>query len=172
MPGIVHASMRSPLAVLAVSALLFVFGIGFVIVGAKARRDVPAAAAPAATAAAPIASVRQLMAGIVMPAANEIFQSVQTVVDEKGTHEIQPRTDEEWAMVGASAASLAESGTLLMTDGRALDRGDWIKMSQAMIDAGKVTLTAVESKDPEAVLMAGEVVNASCDACHQRYNRQ
>jgi hypothetical protein len=158
-----------------VSALLFVFGIGFVVVGAGEARRAPAPAAAAATAAPagpPLASTRQIMAAITRPTADAVFQSVQTNVSDKGVEEIFPRNDDEWALLGAQAAALGESGRLIMTEGRAVDTGDWMKMSQAMIDAAKQTLAAVEKRNPEAVLESGEAVNVSCDSCHERYRRQ
>jgi hypothetical protein len=157
-----------------VSALLFVFGIGFVVVGAGEARRAPAPAVgrTAPTGTAPLASTRQIMAAITRPAADAVFQSVQTNISDKGVEEVFPRNDDEWTLLGAQAAALAESGRLIMTDGRAVDTGDWITMSQAMIDAAKQTLAAVEKKSPEAVLESGEAVNVSCDNCHERYRRQ
>ena len=72
---------------------------------------------------------------------------------------------------GNSAAALIESGNLLLMGSRAIDKGDWVKMSQAMIEAGKLALKATEDKSAEGVLAAGEEVNASCDNCHRRYQR-
>jgi hypothetical protein len=165
--------MRMPLSLFVVSALLFVFGVGFVVVGAgEAKRAPAAAAAPPAASASPLASTKQIMRAIVSPTSTAIFQSVQTNVTLQGTEEIFPRTDEEWATLGAQAAALGEAGHMLMTEGRAIDRSDWIKMSQGMIDAAQLTLKAVEKKNPEEVLAAGEIVNTSCDACHERYTRQ
>jgi len=153
-----------------VGAALFVFGIGFVVVGAREARRAPAVApGPAIT---PVATTKQIMNGIVGPAANAIFNAVSTTVSEKGIEEVFPRNDEEWAALGNQAAALAEAGNLMLVEGRAVDNGDWIKMSQAMIDAGKQTLKAVEAKSTEGVLGAGESVNTSCDNCHQRYMRQ
>jgi len=163
--------MRSSLPLFVVTALLFVFGVGFVVVGAGEAKRAPAAA-PATPAAAPLATTRQIMSAIVSPTSNAIFQSVQTNVSDKGTEEIFPRTDDDWAALGAQAAALAEAGTLIMMPGRAIDQGDWIKMSQAMVDAAKQTLAAVQKKSPDAVLESGETVNTSCDACHERYRRQ
>jgi cytochrome c556 len=163
--------MRTPFPLFTISALLFVFGVGFVVVGARAARQVPAAPAAAATIA-PVATVKQVMKGIVAPAANTVFNAVSTTVSEKGVEDVAPHTDEEWETVGNSAAALAEAGNLMMMDGRAIDKGDWVKMSQAMIDAGRQTLKAVAAKDAEGVLAAGEPLNASCDNCHQRYMRQ
>ncbi len=165
--------MRMPMSLFVVSALLFVFGLGFVVVGAREARRTPAAsAAVPATPVTPIATTKQIMQAIVSPTSTAIFQSVQTNVTLKGTEEIFPRSDEEWALLGAQAAALAEAGHMLMGEGRALDRGDWIKMSQGMIDAAQLTLKAVAKKNPEDVLAAGEIVNTSCDNCHERYTRQ
>ena len=161
--------MRTANWLFLVSAALFVFGVGFVVVGAGEARKAPAAAASAPVK--PIASVKQIMAGIVGPSAAIVFDAVSTTVTLKGVEEKAPQTDQEWALVGAAAASLAESGQLLMAEGRAVDRDDWIKMAQAMTDAGLTTLKAVDAKDTEGVLTAGEAVNMSCDACHQRYQR-
>ena len=44
--------------------------------------------------------------------------------------------------MGNSAAALIESGNLLLMGSRAVDKGDWVKMSQAMIEAGKAALKA------------------------------
>src|SRR3954451_1630182 len=126
--------MRNPLPVFAVSAALFIVGIGFVLVGARSARSSPATTATPAPAVAPVATTAQIMSGIVSPTSTAIFQSVQTNVTEQGTEEIAPHTDEEWPRVGARAASLADAGNLLMPGGRAVDRGDWIKMSRAMVD--------------------------------------
>ena len=165
--------MRTVQWLFIVSAALFIFGIGFVVVGARSARRAPVAAAgSAAPAPAAIATTAQIMAAITRPASDAIFQAVQTNVTREGTEEIFPKNDAEWALLGAQAAALAESGNLIMTEGRAVDRGDWIKMSQAMIDAAKQTLQAVAKKSPEAVLESGEAVNTSCDTCHERYRRQ
>src|SRR5262245_10745208 len=85
-----------------VGVLLYVAGIGFVIAGARAARSAPAAEAAPATV--PVASVKQIMKGIVAPAATTVFQSVSTTVSVKGIEEKQPQTDEEWEQVGNAAA--------------------------------------------------------------------
>jgi hypothetical protein len=82
-----------------------------------------------------------------------------------------PRTDDEWRAVGNDAAALVESGNLLLVKGRRVDDDGWIRMSQAMIDAGQIVLRAVQAKSPDKVLEAGEALNVSCDTCHQRYQR-
>ena len=70
----------------------------------------------------PVATVKQIMAGITMPAAYVVFDSVATIVSAAGTEEKQPRTDEEWAAVGAGAAALIESANLLLMGDRPVDQ--------------------------------------------------
>ena len=154
-----------------VSAALFISGIGFIIAGARTAQ----AAAPAqaeAPAITPVATVKQIMDGIVAPAATAVFDSVSTIVDATGIHEKAPSTDTEWAAVGANGAALVESANLLVMGDRAVDREDWVKMSKAMSDAGMLVLKAAEAKDTMGILAAGETLNESCDSCHQRYSRE
>jgi hypothetical protein len=151
-----------------VGVLLFVAGISFSIAGARAARLAPAVEAPVTT---PIATVKQIMKGIVTPAAMVVFNSVSTTVSIRGTEEKFPRTDEEWEEVGNSAAALIESGNLLLLGSRAIDKEDWVKMSQALIESGKLALKATEDRSAEGVLAAGEQINSSCDSCHRRYQR-
>lgn len=153
-----------------VSVALFVSGLAFVIAGARLARQAPKTAT-ADVAVRPVASVKQIMKGIVGPAANRIFGAVGTVISDKGTVEKAPRTDEEWEAVGNDAAALIESGNLILMNGRAVDSGDWVRMSQAMIDAGKIVLRAAEARSPDKVFESGEAVNESCDNCHQKYKR-
>ena len=153
------------------SVAFFVFGVVFVVAGERAARTAPAATAPAAPATNPVASVRQIMDGIVAPAATVIFESVSTTISTSGIEEKAPASDLEWAHVGTNAASLIEAGNLLLLGNRAVDQGDWVAMSRALQDAGQQVLTAVQKKDPEGVLAAGEKVNMACDACHMRYLR-
>jgi hypothetical protein len=154
-----------------ISAALFISGIGFIIAGARTAQAA-GPAEPEAPALTPVASVKQIMDGIVQPSATVVFDSVGTIVDGTGIHEKAPSTDAEWAAVGASGAAIVEASNLLLMEGRAIDRQDWVKMSKALSDAGMLVLKATEAKEPMGVLAAGETLNASCDACHQRYSRE
>lgn len=153
-----------------ISVALFISGIGFIIAGARtAQAASPVEAeAPAIT---PVATVKQIMGGIVGPSAMVVFDAVGTVVDATGIHEKAPSTDTEWAAVGASGAALVESANLMVMGNRAIDRQDWVKMAKAMADAGMTVIKATEEKNAMGVLEAGETLNASCDACHGRYQR-
>jgi hypothetical protein len=151
-----------------ISVALFVAGIAFIIAAGRTVRDAPQAEDPVA---APVGTVKQIMKGIVGPAATVVFASVSSTTTESGREDKAPHTDEEWEAVGNSAVALAEAGNLLMMEGRAVDRGEWMKMSKAMTDAAKITLKAVEAKSADDVLASGDAVNMSCDNCHRRYQR-
>lgn len=162
--------MRSIHWLFLVTAALFVFGIGLVVIGARTvRQAVPVPVERPMTT--PVASMKQIMDGIVAPAADVVFNSVSTTVSFKGVEEVFPRNDDEWRTVGNSAAALAEAANLMMLDGRAVDRGDWLKMSIALSEASRLALKAVEAKDTAAILAAGETIYTSCNNCHQRYMR-
>src|SRR5215208_74701 len=152
-----------------VSVLLFISGIGFIIASARTRQVAAVFAPSAAPALPPVASVKQIMAGIVMPAASKVWDSVSTIVDKGGVQENVPKTDEEWAVVGANAAALIESANLLTVGNRAVDQGDWVKMSKAMADAAQTALKATTDKNPDGILAAGEKINETCDNCHEKY---
>jgi hypothetical protein len=155
-----------------VSVLLFVSGIGFVIAAGRTARSAAPAEAAAAPAVPTIATVKHVMLGTTMPNAAAIWDSVSTIVDAKGVTENQPRTDEEWAAVEASAAMLAESANMLLAPDRAVDRGDWTKHAVALRDSANKALASAQKKDPQGILEIGEVINESCDACHEQYQRQ
>ena len=153
--------MRTIYALLIVSLLTFLSGIAFIVLAAKDAGKVPAAA--------PVASVKQMMQGVIIPASATVYNSVSTTITEKGTEEVFPRNDQEWENVGSNAMVLIEAANLLKVEGRAKDDSDWARMSDAMATAARQVFQATEKKDVEALLAAGEPLNASCDSCHRRY---
>ena len=162
--------MRTVQWLFVVSVALFISGIGFVIASARtARAAAPVAEAPATT---PVASIKQIMNGIVNPNAYVIYNAVGTKSSAKGVEEIAPQNDEEWAAVGNGAAAVVEAGNLLLMGDRAVDKGDWVKMTGEYMDAGKAALKAAEAKDKDGIVSAGGDLNTTCDNCHARYQRQ
>lgn len=125
-----------------------------------------AAAAPPFTLAT---DMKQLMSWVIDPNADIVWASVGTIISQDGQEEIAPRTDEQWVAVRNSAAVIAESGNLLMMEGRARNQDDWMKKSQAMIDAATQAMRAAEAKDAESLFTAGSDVYLACSACHAQY---
>jgi hypothetical protein len=154
-----------------ISVALFVSGIGFVFAAARTARQAPAAVAVSAPTLKPVASVKQIMKGITGPAATVVYNAVGQTMTAKGTEERAPHTDAEWEVVGNAAAALIETGNLLLMGSRAVDQGEWLKQSQALIEAGKEALKAVQAKNADGVFAAGEPINETCDSCHHQYQR-
>lgn len=119
-----------------------------------------ASVAPAQqTTVTPVASVMQLMEAMVIPSSDALFNVGRQA----------PQNDDEWAAIRNHAIILAESGNLLMIGGRAKDEEAWMKMSQALVDAGAVALKAAEAKNVDAVLEAGNQIIDTCETCHASY---
>jgi hypothetical protein len=118
---------------------------------------------------AAVVDFKQLMQWVIDPAADVIWDSVQTIITEKGTKEIAPQTDEQWAGVRNSAATLAESGNLLMMEGRARDNKEWMTAARRLSTSASHALKAAEAKQVDALFTAGEEIYHACDGCHQRY---
>ena len=95
-----------------------------------------------------------------------------TIVGADGVKEIAPQNDQEWTTVGNSAAALIESGNLLLIGNRAIDQGDWVTMTRAMMDKGQLALEAAQDRNTEGILSAGSDINETCDNCHAKYQRQ
>ena len=161
--------MRTVQWLFIVSVALFISGIGFVIASARtARAATPVAEALVTT---PVASIKQIMNGIVMPDAFVIYEAVGTKSSAAGVEEIAPQNDEEWAKVANAAAAIVESGNLLLMGNRVVDKGDWIKMTHDFMEQGKLALKAAEAKDKEGIVSAGGDLNTTCDNCHAKYQR-
>ena len=117
----------------------------------------------------PLGDVRQVMASVVDPAAGDYWDAVGWIVDSTGTEYIRPITEEEWEVVQDAAFALAESGNLLMMEGRAVDDGPWMGMVHAMMDAAMEGLAVAEARDEQGVFDMGAEIYATCTNCHLRY---
>jgi hypothetical protein len=106
---------------------------------------------------------------ILDPNADVVWGAVGTIVTSEGEQEFAPTTDEQWTTVRNSAATVVESGNLLMMNGRARDQDDWIRKTQDMMSAAKQVLQAAEAKDADTLFTAGSDMYLACSACHAQY---
>jgi len=164
--------MRTIYWLFGVSVALFISGIGFIIAGERTARAATPAAAAAVPETQPVATVKQIMIGITNPSAYVVYEAVGTKTTVKGVEEIAPQTDEDWAKVGSAAAAVVESGNLMLTGSRAIDKGDWVKMTHDMMDKAKLAMAAAKAKDKDKIIETGGELNTTCDNCHARYSRE
>ncbi len=107
----------------------------------------------------PEATITELMQAMVIPASNTLFNVPRNV----------PQDDAGWDVVRNSAVLLAESGTLLMRDGRAEDSEVWAVTSRALAEAGEVALKAARARDVEAIGGSGNLLIDACERCHEKH---
>lgn len=125
-----------------------------------------AAAAMAQTDTAPapshfqaVGTMSQLMIDIIYPTSDAIFY-----VDRD-----PPTKPQDWAVLRTNALMLAESGNLLMMDGRARDQKNWILESKMLIDIGGKAYKAAQAKDLDGIRALNDPLNAACVTCHFQY---
>ncbi len=126
--------------------------------------------APAPPPYRPVADVKAIMANIMEPAADEYWDTVGTVIDMEGEHQIAPQTQEEWDAARNNAYVFTEAGNLLMMPTRAKDNAEWMLLAQALIDSGRKAIRAAEAKDTTAVFDTGAEVYEACTNCHTKYS--
>lgn len=118
-----------------------------------------AAMAQAPTSFQPVGNMSQLMIDIIYPTSDALFY-----VDRD-----PPKNQHEWGLLRGQALMLAESGNLLMMEGRARDQENWIKYSKIMIDLGKTAFKAAQAKDLDGIRALNDPLNDVCVNCHLQY---
>ncbi len=116
-----------------------------------------------------VADLPDLMSTVVDPAADIYWDAVGWIIDESGTTEIRPESPEEWEAVRNAAYQVAESGNLMMMEGRAVDEPEWIGFSQALISVGRRAIEAAEARDEQGVFDVCAEIYAVCKACDATY---
>ena len=115
-------------------------------------------------------SVKELMASLVDPTADVVWESVGTVYTKEGVFEKAPASDEEWNDVRASAVTLVEVGNLLMMPSRSGGNEDWVKLAQALIVQSQRAIKAAEAHDRDGVFNTGADIYEACVNCHKRFD--
>jgi hypothetical protein len=140
-------------------------GIVLVLLGGCAQQNTPSPQAHLQT----VASVKDIMESLIGHMATDVFASVGTIIDEKGPQEIIPKDEEAWAEVRYAAMGLAETGNLLMLEGRAKDQEDWLLFSRQLRERSVEAAKAAEAHNADELLDAGGRIYEVCESCHRKY---
>jgi len=116
----------------------------------------------------PIADTKLLMASLIDPNADILWDAVGTIVDKDGTHNIRPQSDQDWEKVRNSAVAVTEAGNLLMMVPRTKD-AEWTRLAQGLVDTGAHALKATQAKNADDLFDAGAEIYAVCSNCHAKY---
>ena len=148
------------------------------------RTGAPAAtAAPASFSAS--GNLAQLMRGVTFPNSNIVF-NVQ--VKDPGTQKPAMPVPFDYVMWGSTvyygwqavdqaALALIETTPLFLLPGRRCENGrpvpvertDWKQYTAALVEAGKATYRASQSRNVDAVVKAASDLNDTCANCHKVY---
>lgn len=104
-------------------------------------------------------TVQQVMQMTIVPSSDAVFAAASE----------PPKTTAQWTAVRAAAATLRDSGKLLMTGVRARDKAGWMTMARKEVDAAQAVMKAAEAKDADALSSAGDALYETCESCHARY---
>ena len=180
-----------------------IIGAGFLFLASAVWSQCSQPAPPPARSAAPllgdmkpVVSVKELMADMIDPIADNIFDAVWWNTTAKGTEEHRPRTDEDWGKVRIGAVTIAEGIYLLKVPRPFAPPGDvndslgphppelspaqiqakldkdpvlWNAKIEALRNVALATLEAVNRKDVDALLQAGADLDVACEECHLEY---
>jgi hypothetical protein len=178
---------------------LILIAPAFVLLSACEKAATPEAVAavkPVAVAIKPVTSIQEVMQALVDPAADDIWDSVSTVVTKKGVEEKQPHTDAEWHELRLKAIRLVEGASLLQVEGRKVVQpgvkleDDYVQTNAkledivAAIDKNPAAfssaaftlqtsaieiLAAIDARDISRLGQAGAALDAACERCHLAY---
>ena len=113
--------------------------------------------------------VHDLMAYVLDPAAEVIWDSAGYIITEEGEFNLEPTDEEGWIKVKYGAKVISESSFLLSLPDRAVDQTQWIALSTMLKGIGESAFKAAENQDSEELFKIGAELYQVCVACHQAY---
>jgi hypothetical protein len=159
---------------------------------AKSAR--PAAPAAGSSNAPVYSSIRELMQSIIDPSADVLWGAAGAVIDKEGTHELAPKTEEDWLKSRRAAVRIIEGGNLLAMPGREAapvgakseapgaelepaqitvlirkNRKSFDAFAKSLQGVGVEALRAIDTKDAASLLDIGAQMEEVCESCHQTF---
>jgi hypothetical protein len=116
----------------------------------------------------PHVDMKTFMQHVLGPAAAIIWKVNGVVIDEKGEHDLSPKSDDDWEQIVSGAATLAEATNALMIPQRARDP-DWNRYVKNLADAADKAYRAAEAHDLKSISEVSDQLDGICAACHRHY---
>ncbi len=169
--------------------------IGFTTTGAQARQAAPPAENfdDFLTGGKP-SSIRTIMAAMVDPSGDFLFESIADVADDRGVTHKAPTTSQEWEAVRHHLQVLVDAQRLLTVPGlKAAEPGDrssnpevenepeqvqklldsehadFVRRAGRLREAATLGLKAVDTHDTSALFAAITAIDKACESCHLHY---
>lgn len=112
--------------------------------------------------------MKTFMEHVLTPAATVIWRANGLIIDEKGEHDLSPKTETDWEQIVSGAATLAEATNALMLPQRALD-AQWNFYAQKLAAAANRAYLAAEAHDLKSIAEVSNQLDGICAACHRHY---
>jgi hypothetical protein len=116
----------------------------------------------------PYVDMKTFMEHVLTPAATIIWTVNATVIDEKGEHDLSPKSESDWERIVSGAATLAEATNALAIPQRALDL-QWNVYVRKLAEAANKAYLAAEARDLKSVAEVSDRLDGICAACHRHY---
>jgi hypothetical protein len=116
----------------------------------------------------PHVDMKTFMEHVLTPAATIVWSVNGLTIDEKGEHDLSPKSDDDWEKVVSGAATLAEATNALMIPQRALDP-EWNIYVKQLADAADKAYRAAEAHDLKSISDVSNHLDGICAACHRHY---
>jgi hypothetical protein len=110
---------------------------------------------------------KDLMTGLIDPAADGIWNSVGSVATATGEEAWAPASAEDWRRLEAHAAAIVRGADALAA--RANGRDVWDAPAHRLRLAGTVALDAARRRDVAGLYAASEGLLDACQQCHARH---
>ncbi len=112
--------------------------------------------------------MKTFMEHVLTPAAKVIWNVNAVVIDEKGEHDLSPKSETDWEQIESGAATLAEATNALIIPQRALDP-QWNFYAEKLAEAAKRAYIAAEARDLKSISEVSDRLDVICAACHRHY---
>ena len=116
----------------------------------------------------PYVDMKTFVEHVLTPAAKVVWSVNAVVIDEKGEHDLAPKSDADWEQVVSGAATLAEATNALMIPQRALDP-NWNGYVKRLAEAANKAYVAAEAHDLKTISQVSDQLDGICAACHRHY---
>ena len=116
----------------------------------------------------PYVDMKTFMEHVLTPAANIVWSVNGLVIDDKGEHDLSPKSDADWERIVSGAATLAEATNALMIPQRARD-AEWNAYVKRLADVANTAYVAAEAHDLKTISGVSDRLDGICAACHRHY---
>ncbi len=113
-------------------------------------------------------SLQEFMTHVIEHNAEEIWKWQATSIDNDGSHDSYPKTDQDWEKAESAALTLVELTKPLEGIGGA-QNSEWLKKVAGLRAAAKAAATSAEAKQLDGFVASGEQLNEACLSCHYAF---